>query len=59
MREELSGDQGSGNQAIRRSSNQAIRQSGDQELGIGGVGHNKAITGLEFLEKIWNEWRRV
>jgi hypothetical protein len=37
------------------------------ELGISGLGHNldkvanlvKAETGLEFLEKNWNEWRRV
>jgi hypothetical protein len=39
----------------------------EQELGIGGLGHNldrvanpvKAETGLEFLEKNWNEWRRI
>jgi hypothetical protein len=33
--------------------------SGNWVMGIGGVGHNKVATGLEFLEKNWNEWRRI
>jgi hypothetical protein len=60
-----------GAEDIGRGGNCFAKQTGEGGIGywwnrnwvngIGGLGHNldTVETGLEFLEKNWNEWRRI